>query len=173
MVAGQGVDVAGLAQAVFDAVVAHYAASTVELPDRRIIAPGDIRAVAWDCPSLIVAFSGLRWGGGPGTNSATALPTGRPLSMGLRHAVITVQIVRAISDNEDTPAAAAVVTAEGLALVRDAGLLSQALVDLVGGGVMRRAGTAIAGDVDPLGPLGGIAGVEGTLTVTAASVVDL
>lgn len=174
MAPGQGIDVAGLAQNTFDAVVAHYAAASgVVLPDRRIITPGDIRNAAWDCSALIVGFSGLRWGGGPGTNSATALPTGRGVSVGLRHAVITVQVVRDIGDADTDPAPADVVTAAGLLLAKDAGLLSQALVELTTTGALKRAGVALVGDVDPIGPSGGFAAVEGTLTVTAGTLVTL
>ena len=172
MAAGQGLNVHGITQAVYDGIITHYGASDLALPDRRVVVPGDIRTVAWDCPALLVAFSRVGWGGGPGTNSATALPTGRGVSLGLRHVVITAQVVREVGDDGPSAGDALDVTEAGLLLARDAGMLSQALVELAGpGGAFRRAGSALAGEVIPVGPGGGYAAVEGALTVTAGDVI--
>ena len=174
MPAGKGVDVPSIATAVMDALVLHYAATSppVALPDRRVIVGGDIRVMAWDCASVLVTCAGVQWGSETGLAGPLNLPTGQPLSSGgTRRVAITVQIVRCISDSDAEPAAAEVVTAEGLLHMRDAGLLSQALVDLVASGVLRRHGVAIAGDVTPVGPAGAYAAVEGTLIVTAGYLV--
>jgi hypothetical protein len=168
--AGQGIDVGAVAQAVLDGVVAHFAASEVTLPERRVIAAGDPRGVAWDCDQLVVTCGGIGWGAGPGTGSATARPTGNPISTaGARHTAIAVQIVRAVPvGGEDGPPPAADVTAAGLALMRDGGLLSQALTELIGrDGALGRAGAGLVG-VEVLGPGGGMAAVEGILTATLA-----
>lgn len=170
MAAGQGLDVAAVAEIVLAGVVAHFAASEVTLPDRRVIAPGDPRSIAWDCPQVVVTLGGILWGAGPGTNSESALPTGRPVSsMTTRHAVVAVQIVRCepVGDGRNPPDPLRVTDA-GLALCRDAGLLSQALVELcTPAGPLADYGTALAGAVEVLGPSGGMVGVEGNLTVTA------
>jgi len=169
--AGKGIDVGAVAQTVLDGVVAHFAASEVTLPDRRVIAPGDPRGVAWNCEQLVVTCGGISWGAGPGTNSATARGTGNPVSTsGARHTAIAVQIVRCVPvGDEDGPPAAAEVTAAGLALMRDGGLLSQALTELIGrDGALAKAGAGLVG-VEVLGPGGGMAAVEGIVTVTLAS----
>ncbi len=170
MSAGQGIDVGATAQTVLDGVVAHFAASEVTLPDRRVIAPGDPRGVAWDCEQLVVTAAGISWGAGPGTNSATARGTGNPVSTaGARHTAIVVQIVRCVPVGDaDGPPAVAEVTAAGLALLRDGGLLSQALTELIGrDGALAKAGAGLVG-VEVLGPGGGMAAVEGIVTVTLA-----
>ncbi len=171
MSAGQGIDVGATAQTVLDGVVAHFAASEVTLPDRQVIAPGDPRSIAWDCEQLVVTCGGINWGAGPGTNSATARGTGNPVSTaGARHSAIAVQIVRCVPvGDENGPPAAAEVTAAGLALMRDGGLLSQALTELIGRtGALAKAGAGLVG-VEVLGPGGGMAAVEGIVTVTLAS----
>jgi len=176
--AGQGIDVGATAQTVLDGVVAHFAASEVTLPDRRVIAPGDPRGVAWDCEQLVVTCGGINWGAGPGTNSATARGTGNPVSTaGARHTAIAVQIVRCVPvgnppsgfGDPPIPPPAADVTEAGLALMRDGGLLSQALTELIGRtGALAKAGAGLVG-VEVLGPGGGMAAVEGIVTVTLAS----
>jgi len=170
--AGQGIDVGAVAQIVLDGVVAHFAASEVTLPERRVIAPGDPRGIAWDCEQLVVTCGGIGWGAGPGTNSATARSTGNPVSTaGARHTALAVQIVRCVpigeSGDPPTPPAADEVTEAGLGLMRDGALLSQALTELIGrDGALGRAGAGLVG-VEVLGPDGGMAAVEGILTVTA------
>lgn len=173
MSAGQYVDVGSIARTVLDGVVAHWAplAPAVTLPDRRFIAPGDPRQVAWDdCEMLFVTCAGILPGQSPGAG-AGARQTGNPVSVGARHAVFAVQIVRCLDDDGDPPAPD-VLTEAGLALLRDAGLLSQALVELCGRtGALRSAGSAVAGAVEILGPSGGRCAVEGSLTVTAGNLV--
>jgi hypothetical protein len=174
MAAGQGLNIHGTAQSVLDAVVAHYAPVTGDLvlPDRRVVAPGNIRMLAWDCEAVLVAVTRVGWGVGPGTGSATAWPTGLAISSGgMRHVTIAVQIVRAVSDTDETPADAADVTTEGLLLARDAGMLSQALIEVTTTGALKRAGVGLAGEVDAVGPQGGFAAVESSVTVTAGELV--
>lgn len=172
MPAGQGIDVPAIAQAVMDGVVAHYAplAPAVTLPDRRVIVGGEPRTVAWDCESVLVTCGGIVYGQGPGVVTAgQGQRTGNPLGTVLRHTVMAVQIVRCVPawDGTNPPDAAAVTTA-GLALMRDTGLLSQALMELCGpNGALRRFGMAVAGAVEILGPAGGMAATEGNVQVTA------
>jgi hypothetical protein len=168
--AGQAVDVAAVAQATLAAVEAHYGATTSDrLPDRRIIASGDARTQAWDCEQVTVTLGGILWGAAPGLGSVPQ-PTGHVLSsVTVPHVVIVVQIVRRVPVSEDptSPPDAREITTKGLALMRDAGLLSQALVELCGrAGALRTFGAAQAGDMATLGPAGGYAAVEGTLSVT-------
>lgn len=170
MSAGQYLNVPDLARTTLDGVVAHFAASTVKLPTRKIIAPGDTRSIAWDCEQTIVTCGGILWGQGPGTGAGTGRQTGNPVSVGTRYTIIVVQIVRCVPefDGEEPPPADKL-TQAGTSLMTDAGLLSQALVELCGrNGPLRDMGAATAGAVEILGPSGGMAGVEGNLTITAS-----
>jgi hypothetical protein len=172
--AGQYIDVPGIARTVLDGVVAHFAASSIQLPGRRLIAPGDTRAVAWDCEGVTVTSGGIVWGQGPGVSASVGRGTGNPVSVGARYAVFSVQIVRSTAEVEHDgidPPPAGDLTKAGLALMIDAGMLSQALVELCGkGGPLSRAGMATAGDVVFLGPSGMFAASEGHLSVTAAAI---
>lgn len=177
MASGQGLDVAGIAQKILNAVVSHLcAASGITVPERRIIAPGNIRLIAWDnCEQLIVACNGIGNGAAP-TQGNTTQRTGNPISaMGLRHAVYAVQLVRCTPESTDgghTPPPADVVTTAGLALMRDAGLLSQALVEacssVAASSPLGRGGSVQPGAVEVIGPEGGMAAVEGSIAITAA-----
>ncbi len=172
MPTGQGLAVADIAQTILKAIVAHFAtAQGVALPVRRIIAPGTSQSIAWDAEQLVVSLTGIGLGSAP-TQPAFAQRTGNPISAaGMRHAIFAIQLVRCVPESKDTsrPPDAAVITAAGLAFMRDAGLLSQALVEattpvaaLLGG-----FGSVEPGAIHTIGPGGGMAANEGTLAVTA------
>jgi hypothetical protein len=167
---GLGLALPDLARRVLDGVVAHYDAvdakckpsERVNLPARRVIAPGNPRLVAWDCEQLVVTMSGIGVGQAPGEGGRPA-GRGNPISAtGLRHAVFAVQIVRCVPESRDgtSPPPDDVLTAAGLALLRDAGLLSQALVEIC---TQVAGGLGAGARVVP----GAVAGVEGSLAVTA------
>lgn len=165
MASGQYIDVPSLAQSVLIGVVAHFADAGVELPDRQVIAPGETRARAWDCPAVVVTLNGIVWGHAPGSGGAQQ--TGNPTSVVLRHAEFAVQIIRPSVDAGGEAVDPEVLTDSGLTSMRDAALLSQALVELCGrDGALRRAGTAVPGAVVPIGPTDFTA-VEGSIIVTA------
>jgi hypothetical protein len=166
--AGQYLDIPSTAQAVFDGVIAHFAASEVALPDLRYIAPGATRDIAWDCESFLMTCSGIPLGSAPGlTAGAIGRQTGNPSSSGgVRYAVFGIQIVRCVPSLEDPNADK--LTEAALGLFIDAGMLSQALEELCGrNGLLRQYGAATAGDIELLGPSGGYSATEGHLAVTA------
>jgi hypothetical protein len=177
---GLGLAVGDIARMILDGVVAHYDAvdaacakpsGRANLPRRRIIAPGNPRLIAWDCEQVVVTMSGIGVGQAPGEGGRPA-GRGNPISAtGLRHAVFAVQVVRCTPESRDgtTPPPEQEVTDAGLAYLRDAGLLSQALVDVctnVAGG-LPIGSRVVPGAVEALGPEGGFAAVEGALAVTA------
>lgn len=172
MTAGQYIDIPGIARTVLDGVIAHFAASSVELPGRRLIAPGDTRAIAWDCESVLCTCGGIVWGQGPGAATGVGRGTGNPVSVGARYTILGIQIIRCVPEHDGTdPPPADTLTKAGLALMTDGGLLSQALVELCGkDGPLKRLGMATAGDVAFLGPAGGFAAAEGHLTITASQI---
>lgn len=164
MAAGQYVDVPALAQTILDGVVAHFDAAGVELPDRRVIAPGETRARAWDCAAVVLTLGGIAPGQAPGVGAA-AKPTSNPSSIAAQHAVFSIQIIRAAADVGTEPGDDDKLTESGLASMRDAALLFQALQDLCSG-PLRKAGMAVLYSVESLGPTDFTA-VEGGLAVTA------
>lgn len=166
MTAGQYIDIPWYAQNILAGVVAHFDAAGVDLPDRRVIAPGDTREISWDCEAVVVSMGGIGPGQAPGTG-ASAKQTGNPSSVAAQHAVFFVQIIRTAVDVGPNAAGSDQLTAAGLASMRDAAMLFQALQELCGrNGLLRRSGLAELGSVVPLGPADFTA-VEGSLTVTA------
>ncbi|MGH3921882.1 MAG: hypothetical protein ACRDTT_03225 [Pseudonocardiaceae bacterium] len=165
---GAGIDVADIAQTVLIGVAGHFAASGVDLPPRQVIAPGQSRVVPWDCESVVVTCDGIGVGHAPGSG-ATARQAGTNLSTGGRYTTIAVQIVRCVPLGDGgEPAADGELTDAGLAMMRDAGVLSQALTEIVGrAGPLKQHGSAVAGAVEFLGPEGGFSAVEGSVTITA------
>lgn len=176
MPAGQGLDVAGIAQTILTVIENHYkTADNTCLPARRVIAPGNPRLIAWDTEQLVIALSGIGLGAAP-TQPGFAQRTGNPVSAaGIRHAVFEIQLVRCVPESKDSmgPPHATTVTASGLALMRDAGLLSQALVegsDAVAA-LLGMRGSVEPGAVQTLGPEGGMAAVAGSMAITAGGLV--
>jgi hypothetical protein len=158
------------------AVEDHYAAAGVTLPQRRLITPGLPRQAAWDCAALIVGLNAIRTGQHPAARPGVVQQvSGAPYSaVGVRHAVFAVQVVRCIPtvDSRGAPSPAAI-TAAGVEALTDAGLLSQALVQAVSVlSTMVPAGAAVeAGGIETLGPEGGYAAVEGSITVTCGELI--
>lgn len=170
---GLGLAVAPIARTILDAVIAHYnAAAGVTLPARRVIAGGNPRLVAWDaCEQVVVTLSGIGLGGAPGEGGQPR-GAGNPVSaMGVRHAVFAVQITRHNPESHDgtTPPPDDKLTAAALAIMRDAGLLSQALVEVCTAvsATLPGGSRVQPGAVEMLGPQGGFVAVEGSLAVTA------
>lgn len=176
MATGQGLAVADIAQTILDAVVTHFSVATgARLPDRRVIAPGEPRGIAWDCEQLVITLSGIGLGTAP-AQSGVAQRTGNPVfAAEPRHAVFAVQLVRCVPESRDgaAPPPADEVTTAGLALMRDAGLLSQALVGACSTVVaaLGQHGLVQSGAVEMIGPEGGMAAVEGSLAITVGGLV--
>jgi hypothetical protein len=169
---GLGLPVGDVAQLILDGVVSHFEAAAVDLPRRRIIAPGAPELIAFDCAMLAVTCSGVGQGYAPG-QGVTQQRGGNPISaMGLRHAVFSVTLLRdepKPRNGGQQPPPAEELTRAGLSLMRDMGLLSQALIEVctrVAGGLPKGA-TVSAGAVNTIGPEGGFHGLQGTLAATA------
>lgn len=149
------------------------------LPDVQIITGGEVRLIAWDCDQLTVALTGIDIDvpaveGGP-------MAAQRLSNNTLRHVEFTVQLVRCAANmDNDGHADPAEIHTKGLIMMRDAGLLSQALLQWcgeittaphqgalhLGGGLLARGGLVV-----PVGPSGGKMAVEGSVLVSAALLV--
>lgn len=170
--AGLGLDLPSIARTILDGIVAHYADSAVTLPDRRVIAGGNPRLIAWDnCEQLVVSLSGVGVGSAPGEGGTPKSAGNQVSASALRHAVFAVQITRRNPESADgtRPPPADEQTAAALAFMRDAGLLSHALVRVCTtvAAALPRGPRVQAGAVECLGPEGGFVCSEGSIAVTA------
>lgn len=176
--------VAEVAQQLLDWVVAWYAerrndadpAAPVPLPQRRYVAGGAPREVAWDLQDgqVTVCLERIITALDPYAQPVPARsPRRDPANIGRinRSAALEVQIVRCAPTPDDPTAVPSreVLDAYGRLLIADAGHLLSAGHDAVRNGVLLRehvgqAGILI-GDVLTLGPMGGAAAVALTLTV--------
>jgi hypothetical protein len=173
---GLGLDVASLATKVLAAVEGQFADASVTLPERRFVAPGAPEGIAWDSEQLVVTMQGIGQGAAP-SQGGRAMQVGGPMSaMGLRHVVLVAELVRCnpeATNSGRTPPTPATMTKAGLGLLRDAGLLTQALTDLCATlpSTLPQGSQCEAGAVTPVGPDGGLVAVRGSIAVTAATLV--
>lgn len=175
MTSGTAINVRALATQMLDAVRTHWAnAPGAPLPDRQYVAPGEPRATAWDCEQLTVSLGGVGWG--PAIDAGPTSPrSGTPASVAsVRHAVLYVQLVRCMptSGKQNVSPTVAALQAAGEQFMRDAGLLSQALVSWAS--TVRTllpqmpTESVQVGVIEPVGPSGGFVGLEASAIVTAA-----
>lgn len=170
---GQGLNSAELAQSLFDYIAQAYslASGTEPLPVRQVISGGDIRLVAWDCEQFSVSLAGIDID----VPQQTPVTPGRLIATSLRHVAFTVQIVRCTAPMDSKGhVKPEEITARGLQTLKDAGLLSQALFEWTTRAVSPDGPMGIlaasTGAVIPVGPQGGLFGVEGQAVVSAALV---
>jgi hypothetical protein len=172
---GKGLDIVTEAALLLDTVVDHFQAAALPLPERRCLVAGDPRQFAWDCEQLTVSLQGIGWG--PASASAASAPrTGAPASvMSMRHAVLAVTLVRCTPMPDDDGKAPDVteLDAAGREFMRDAGMLSQAIVTYVSSATQRldRVASVEAGIVEPLGPSATHHGLEAQLAITVGKLV--
>jgi hypothetical protein len=170
---GKGLDLVSVATQMLDVVVAQFEAAGHPLPDRRYVAPGDPGEVAWDCEQFVISLDGIGWGQAV-DESQVSPRAGTPVSvMGLRHAVFSLSLVRCTPQpvaRASLPTVEAVNEA-GLIFLRDAGLLSQALLNISVelGRALRHEGNVQAGAVETAGPSGGYHGLQGSLAITVGA----
>lgn len=173
---GLGLSIGPIAQTVLDTTITHFAEAGVDLPARQIIAPGAPELIAFDCEMLAVTCSGIGIGPAPGQGN-TSQRTGRPISAnGLRHAIFAITLLRPEPkprNGGQQPPRAEELTAAGLSLMRDMGLLSQALIEVCTAvdSILPEGSQAAAGAVNTVGPDGGLSGMQGSLSVTAGILV--
>lgn len=179
---GQGLNIAQLALDLKAHLINHWNAappdSRTPLPQRQVIVPGDPRTIAWDCEQLTISMVGIGFGQAVAADSTpgTAPRTGTPASVAsVRHVVLAIALIRCTPgmSGNGTPPSPAELEAAGLEFLRDAGLLSQAMV-VFAAQVRRglgRVASVECGVVDPYGPSGGFHGAETTLTITVPDLV--
>jgi hypothetical protein len=173
---GKGLPLGEVAEAILSGIVSHYQAADVKLPERRVIVPGAPELIAFDCPMLAVTCSGVGQGWAPGQGPTTQR-AGVPLSaMMLRHGIFTATLLRPDPpplNGGRTPPSVESLTRAGLALMRDAGLMSQAMLEIVNSvvSILPKGAVVDTGAVNTIGPEGGFHGVTATLAATAGELV--
>lgn len=183
-----GLRLDGIADMILQQIVRTFARAEVALPERRYVAAGTPRDVAWDCEQLTVALSGIGWGPASDRSVGSRQPGSEVSALAMRHAVYAISLVRPypVWDPEQDPHEREFPPAEqlherGLAHLRDSGLLSQSLVSLCSTvqddpavkhlrGMGGPYGLVLPGLVESIGPSGGFVSVETSLTVTAGEV---
>lgn len=182
---GKGLAVKDIAKRLLQAVEEHFAAASVDLPDRRYVSAGAMQNVAWDfpddavvCGQVVVTLEGIGWGQSSVATAEYPKPGSHVSAVGIRHAVYAVQIVRCTpSTNANarrsvTPLAVDL-QAAGEAYMDDAGLLSQALLTMTSelrhNFLPDRSGIVQPGLVSPVGPDGGMHAVQGGLEITVGT----
>lgn len=175
---GKGLDIASEASLLLATTVEHYGAAGVPLPERQHLVAGDPREFAWDCEQLTVSLQGVGWGPAV-SSSGGAARTGSPVSVAsTRHVVLAVTLVRCtpqmieVADGMRPPSAEDL-DAAGRAFMRDAGLMSQAIVTYMSNANRRldRVASVEAGVVEPLGPNATHHGVEAQVAITVGTLV--
>lgn len=171
-----GIDLITVAQATLDAIVTFFSSNGVELPPRQYVSAGAPATIAWDCEQLVVCLAEIGWGR---SKDATQLSPsfGKQASVNaMRHATFAVQLVRCVptvADGAEAPVlpSAEEIQASGEQSMVDAGLLSQALVNFVSfpNAAIPPGCNVQAGAVSPIGPEGGLVGLEAALVMTAAN----
>jgi hypothetical protein len=175
-----GIELIAVAQGILAAVVNYFTANGVPLPDRQYIAAGSPQVIAWDCEQLVVSLADIGWGR---SVDATQLSPSFGKQAGInamRHATFAIQLVRAtpvVQDGAEAPILPSVqaMADAGQTFLVDAGLLSQALVNFVAfpNGVLPIGCNVQAGAIQPIGPEGGLVGLEGSLVMTAATLASV
>lgn len=157
--AGKGLRVDLLAADLLSAVVAHFATSGRDLPDRRYVSGGEPGAVAWDCEQLTVTIEGIGWGVAEESYPVT-MQANNNRGLAQRHVVYDIELVRCVPSTDtirDGLPDMDALNTWGLGILRDMGLLSQATVAYAN--TLRPTGAVVRpGIVNPAGPSGGFVG---------------
>lgn len=146
------------------AVEAHYAAHQVALPERRYLLAGNAAGAAWDDEQVTVSLNAVQ--PGPAPNSQRTNLPGHAVGVVLPRGVFEIRILRCwptVDDDGQAPPADAI-TAAAVATMRDAGLILGALHAYAAAD--RGNGTMTVGEIQPLGPLGGLAGYAVVITLS-------
>jgi hypothetical protein len=170
----RGLDIRSMAMKFLEVVEEHFASAEVELPARRYLAPGAPDTVAWDCEQLVVSLTGLGWGQAPDLAPVTR-KIGTQANLAMRHIVLSIQLIRCTPkpDRNGRPPEVEKIHAAGEQFMRDAGLLSQALVEACSQikKDLDRADMAVPGVVEPGAAEGGYQGLEASMQITTGLLI--
>lgn len=177
---GKGLDLVEVASGLLTNVEEHFAAAAVDLPVRRYLVPGDPAQAAWDCEQVTVSMQGVGWGPVPDLASQSPKIGIHASVASVRHVVLVVEIVRCTPSVQQSRSGNTLLPSvedmdeSGRASMRDAGLLSQAIVryaSRVRQIIDKESGLVQPGAVQPVGPAGGFVSNAGTLAISAGNLL--
>lgn len=146
------------------AVEAEYAARAVDLPGRRYLLAGNAAGAAWDDEQVTVSLNAVQPGPSPSTRR-TSMPSSGVGTV-LPRAVFEVRILRCwptLGEDGEAPAPD-VITDASVRVMRDAGLIQSALHRFAAED--RTHATMTVGEIQPLGPSGGLVGYAVVITLS-------
>jgi hypothetical protein len=163
------IDAAGVAQRMLAGVVAFFDAQGWDLPERRYIAAGSPTILAADDEHIAVGLAAMHSGITPRSLNQTGAPSRGARSVHVPRADFTVRVMRCVAtiDDDGQPPDPDELTADGLRLLADPGRLLTALFGWQDTDATLRAvnPAVVVGDVDVIGPMGGLAGHAVKVTV--------
>lgn len=171
-----GIDLITIPKALLAYVVSYFGQAGVMLPDRQGMTAGPAAGIAFDCEQLTVTLETVGWGR---ARDATQLSPGlgKESSVNsMRHGEWIVTLVRcwSSSDPEGNLVDMDVIETQAEAIQRDAGLMSQALINFAAfqqfndQAPLPPGGSTQAGAVSFTPPSGGFIGINGSFISTVA-----
>ena len=162
------IDAAAVGQRILSTIEATFDAQGWDLPARRYLSAGSPNILAVDDEHLAVALSAMHSGVTPRSLNSTGVTSRGVKSIHVPRADFGVRLMRCVAtvdDNLQAPTTAQL-NADGLKLLTDPGRLLTALFEVADTDEMMKIGAIlIVGDVQVIGPMGGLAGHTATLTV--------
>lgn len=165
------IDVAAVAQRMLSFVEGYFAEQGWDLPERRYIAAGSPSILAADDEHLAVALSAMHSGVTPRSLNQTGTPSHGARSMHVPRADFKLRLMRCVSvvDSRGYVPTASALNDDGLRLMADPGRLITALFAWQGAAAsppgIDTNPQVVIGDVEVIGPLGGLAGHAVQLTI--------
>lgn len=141
-----------------------YTGAGVDLPQRRYLLAGNAAGAAWDDEHLSVSLNAVMPGPAPSDQGIAV--AARQVGTVLPRATYEIRILRCwpTVGDDGTPPSPEEITAAAGPLLRDAGLLLEALYAYAKAD--RSNGTMTVGEIAPLGPEGGLAGYAAVITLS-------
>lgn len=161
---GGGPNPAAPAARLLAAVEAHYQSLGVALPARRYLLAGNAAGAAWDDEHVSVSLNAVQPGPSPASQRTALAP--HQVGVVMPRGVYEIRILRCwpTVDDDGDPPPAEDINAAAVTLMRDAGLILGALHAYAAAD--DTAGIMTVGEVQPLGPLGGLAGYACVITLS-------
>ena len=159
------IDPVAPAQRLMLAVEDHFGAAGVALPERRYLLAGNAAGAAWDDEQVTVSLNGV-WPGPSAAQQSAQATAAHQAGTVLPRAVYEIRILRCwptVDDSGEPPTPEAI-TQASMVLMRDAGLILTALYAYAAAD--RGNGTMSVGEIQPLGPDGGLCGYAVVITLS-------
>jgi hypothetical protein len=163
------IDAAAVAQRMLNAVVGYFTAQDWDLPERQYLAAGSPTILAADDEHLAIGLAAMHSGITPRSLNSSGAPSKGARSIHVPRADFKVRLMRCVATIDDSgqPPEPEELTADGLRLLADPGRLLTALFHWhdTDAEFTNTNPQVVVGDVDVIGPMGGLAGHAVSVTV--------